>query len=194
MKIMLFGGMPSCAEAQDERNLMEMRGYDAICFHPVLHPSGLVKFIRPLVLRHGTTDLQVRKAVYACRLTGNALLHIDDLPAVAPASMEVLDALNVIDRYDHCVPLSIDLPGGQVAQVFATRETVQQLSGRVDLCGAGGGKAWWQNILSACARAEQRINAFFGDGLKNPMSLQMRTEALRGHARYNADQPPTVTG
>lgn len=194
MRIMLYGGDETQVDNVEECTLLEVRGYDALCYRATDHPMVLARSIAPIVLRPDCTDRQARKAVHVCRLNGNVLLHFDDLPAMAPASMEVLDALNVIEHYDPCVPLTIELYNGEEAQVYATPVTVRRVSGLGEDHGVTKTTRYWRRLVAACARTEKRINAFFGDGLKNPMSRQVQLDAERGRAHYRADLPPAITG
>lgn len=194
MDIILFG-QAGCSP--EDYHTLEMRGYRP-CYASSCASRELVTWCLPVVLQPGTAEPQLSLAVAACRITGAPLLEWADLPAVAPESIAALIELDAMRKLDPSVPITIELGNGSTAMAYMTRAEMdawQQVAHRQRGRATLTLRARCRSLWAACLRAEARINAFFGQGLKNPMSRQALEEAKAPPepVEYRADQGPPAT-
>lgn len=193
MRILLIA--PILARTGQEEEMLDMRGYDVLTFAHLCsaeypHNAGCTpsfKVVRMHIaleliggripVLHPEAPMELARIVAGTSTAlAMPLLHLQELPAIPPASTEVIDALNVAASYLQqaaTAPLHLLTP----QSMAPWRER-------------------WATLKKRWLRWERRFNDRYGDLLKNPVSRRMHTEArTHAHVPYKApDNPATTTG
>lgn len=180
MNVFLYASVAN-EDLRQDAELLDARGYVAITPADVLNalhePSARNvlrvvcqvilggRYREPIVAVHPNTDAgALVDLVGFCRAMDVLIVKLEDLPAVAPSTAAVLK-----DK---------DLRLGRMAVVVPSFTWTPTL------------REWLGAIPRLLLRWEARANAWFGDGLKNPVTRELR----RRPVEYRLNTTTTTTG